>query len=219
MGHRAWRVMLSQVVSDIYYCADKNISIPMGLRVTHACSWKRGFRQSTLFRMVRAGYDIHEHHTLNPWNKTTSIRPISFGWSSSAPIYYPRKVNRMNKMTLVTLCEGNPPVTRNFDVSLVCAWTNGWANNRDAGGLRRHRAHYDVTVMRNSYRLWHTLSNVSWRQPFPCHVFHSAVQIFNEQIHDYHLSWTVAIPLMLLHDNLYSPFIFGILLIITNGLK
>ena len=27
--------------------------------------------------------------------------------------------------------------------SLICAWTNGWVNNRDAGDLRRHRAHYD----------------------------------------------------------------------------
>ena len=32
-------------------------------------------------------------------------------------------------------------------VSLICAWINGWANNRKAGDLRRHRAHYDVTVM------------------------------------------------------------------------
>ena len=31
--------------------------------------------------------------------------------------------------------------------SLICAWTNGWVNNRDAGDLRRHRDHYDVTVM------------------------------------------------------------------------
>ena len=31
--------------------------------------------------------------------------------------------------------------------SLICAWINGWVNNRDAGDLRRHRAHYDVTVM------------------------------------------------------------------------
>ena len=31
--------------------------------------------------------------------------------------------------------------------SLICAWTNGWANNRDAGDLRRYCAHYDVTVM------------------------------------------------------------------------
>ena len=32
--------------------------------------------------------------------------------------------------------------------SLICAWINGWVNNQDAGDLRRHRAHYDVTVMR-----------------------------------------------------------------------
>ena len=31
--------------------------------------------------------------------------------------------------------------------SLICAWTNGWANNRGAGYSRRHRAHHDVTVM------------------------------------------------------------------------
>ena len=30
--------------------------------------------------------------------------------------------------------------------SLICAWINGWANNGDAGDLRRDRAHYDVTV-------------------------------------------------------------------------
>ena len=30
---------------------------------------------------------------------------------------------------------------------LVCAWTNGWVSNRDADHLRRHRAHYGVTVM------------------------------------------------------------------------
>ena len=31
--------------------------------------------------------------------------------------------------------------------SLICAWTNSWANNGDAGYLRRHRANYDVIVM------------------------------------------------------------------------
>ena len=31
--------------------------------------------------------------------------------------------------------------------SLICAWTNVWANNRDAGDLRRYCAHYDVTLM------------------------------------------------------------------------
>ena len=31
--------------------------------------------------------------------------------------------------------------------SLSCAWINDWVNNREAGGLKRHRAHYDVIVM------------------------------------------------------------------------
>ena len=31
--------------------------------------------------------------------------------------------------------------------SLICAWINGWVNNREAGDLRRHRAHYEVTLM------------------------------------------------------------------------
>ena len=35
-------------------------------------------------------------------------------------------------------------VTGSFDVSLMCAWTNGLANNRGAGDLRPHRGHYDV---------------------------------------------------------------------------
>ena len=31
--------------------------------------------------------------------------------------------------------------------SLICAWIDGWVNNGEAGDLRPHRAHYDVTVM------------------------------------------------------------------------
>ena len=31
--------------------------------------------------------------------------------------------------------------------SLIYAWTKGWVNNRDAGGLGRYFTHYDVTVM------------------------------------------------------------------------
>ena len=36
---------------------------------------------------------------------------------------------------LLALCAGNSP------------WINGSVNNNEAGGLRRHRAHYDVIVM------------------------------------------------------------------------
>ena len=44
-------------------------------------------------------------------------------------------------------------------VSLICAWINGWVNSGDAGDLRRHCAHYNVTVMLGidrcyPYTLW-----------------------------------------------------------------
>ena len=58
---------------------------------------------------------------------------------------------------LLAICAGNSPVPVNsphkgqwhgaFMFSLICVWINGWVNNREAGDLRRHRAHYDVTVM------------------------------------------------------------------------
>ena len=57
----------------------------------------------------------------------------------------------------LALCEGNPPAPVEFHYkgqwrrilmfTLICARTNDWANNRNAGDLRRHRAHHDVTVM------------------------------------------------------------------------
>ena len=44
--------------------------------------------------------------------------------------------------------------------SFICAWINGWANNFEAGNLRRHRAHYDVIVMMQRMRAqserWHS---------------------------------------------------------------
>ena len=30
--------------------------------------------------------------------------------------------------------------------SFICPWINSWVSNREAGDLRRHRAHYDVTA-------------------------------------------------------------------------
>ena len=58
---------------------------------------------------------------------------------------------------LLALCEGNPSVIviSAYKVqwrgalmfSLICAWTSVSANHRDVGDLRRHRDHYDTTVV------------------------------------------------------------------------
>ena len=54
-------------------------------------------------------------------------------------------------------------------ISMICAWINGSVNNRCAGDLRRHRAHYDVTIMRVLHVfmctfLW-VLFPLMWRMP------------------------------------------------------
>ena len=69
--------------------------------------------------------------------------------------------------------------------SMICAWINGWVNNREAGDLRRHRAHYDVIVMNNKnvatdlpFSKWHETfshSNVSknWHEKSWSLMFHN----------------------------------------------
>ena len=65
---------------------------------------------------------------------------------------------------LLAICAGNSPVLGEFPTqrqvmrtrgalmfSLICARINGWVNNPEAGDLRSHRSHYDVTVMNIQY--------------------------------------------------------------------
>ena len=58
---------------------------------------------------------------------------------------------------LLAICAGNSPVPVNSPhkgqwrgalmFSLISVWINGWVNNREAGDLRRNRAHYDIIIM------------------------------------------------------------------------
>ena len=92
-------------------------------------------------------------HFLEEHSSITSMFPVFMMTSSNG-----------NMFRVTGFCAGNSPVTAgnspvpgefpshrpvtwSFDVSLICAWTNGSVNNQDAGDLRRHRAHYDVAVM------------------------------------------------------------------------
>ena len=74
---------------------------------------------------------------------------------------------------LLAICTGNSPVTGEFPVqrpltqsfSLICAWTNGWVNNGEAGDFRRHRAQYYVTVMLSIVMaVWASDKAPCWRQ-------------------------------------------------------
>ena len=64
------------------------------------------------------------------WKHFPRYRPF-LRWIHRSPVNFPHK--------------GQWRGTLMF--SLICAWTNGWMNTRDAGDLRRHSTHYDITVM------------------------------------------------------------------------
>ena len=69
--------------------------------------------------------------------------------------------------------------------SLICAWINGWVNNREAGDLRRHCAYYDVIVMPSPYsRFACTLAAVdSFVLGWMWNVFHVEVVTLMEHKH------------------------------------
>ena len=58
---------------------------------------------------------------------------------------------------LRAICVGNSPVPYKDQwrgalmISMICVWINDWVINREAGDLRRYRAHYDVILMK--YRM------------------------------------------------------------------
>ena len=60
-------------------------------------------------------------------------------------------------------------------LSLICAWINGWVNNREAGDRRRHRAHYDVAVMFCRWMVFRHLINYLYANLFN-HSQHSNIR-------------------------------------------
>ena len=67
--------------------------------------------------------------------------------------------------------------------SLICPWTNGWANTRETGDLRRHRPHYNVTVMILTvwYKVYRNIENEETQ-------FHTNLDLTLVNIHPAHIS-------------------------------
>ena len=72
--------------------------------------------------------------------------------------------------------------------SLIWAWTNGWANDQDAGDLKRHPAHYDVTVM-------------SSRHVKLCYTFPS---LFNWSLNKKRVNYSLTVELQMILNVLFA---------------
>ena len=97
---------------------------------------------------------------VNGWSQTTKGNNRAVNSWVVAQKYNPWWRHQMETFSaLLVFGAGNLPVTDEFPTqrsvtwrlallfSLICAWINGWVNNGEAGDLRHHRAHYDVTVI------------------------------------------------------------------------
>ena len=95
----------------------------------------------------RGGY---HHHGANKWllHLFPLLPPPRTWWRHQMETF----------SALLAICVGNSPVNSTHKgqwcgaliFSLICARINGWVNNREAGYLRCHHAHYDIIVM----KLW-----------------------------------------------------------------
>ena len=70
--------------------------------------------------------------------------------------------------------------------SLICAWTNGWVNNLKAGDVRRHGAHYDVTVILLIIMLADVLAPNHGIKPSTGTVMTTKLDILCSEIPNYH---------------------------------
>ena len=81
--------------------------------------------------------DVRIHDDVIKWKHIPRYWPFVWGIHRS-PVNSPHKGQIRGALTF----------------SLICAWINGWVNNREADDLRRHCAHYDVIVMTSCERCW-----------------------------------------------------------------
>ena len=117
--------------------------------------------------------------------------------------------------TLLAICAGNSlvtgefpaqrPATRSFEVSLICAWLDGWVNNGEAGDLRRHRVHYDVTVMKSYV---HTMNSPKTHHTSPLRVSYGmcclgSLEKINHKISRVHCSWKTIATILIKTRSLF----------------
>ena len=100
----------------------------------------------------------------------TNLSEPTEGWFHTCECKLPWWHYQMETFSmLLAFCAGKSPVNSLLKCqwqgalmfSMICTWTNSWTNNRDAGDLRCHCAHYDIVMHRCSYRCsatwWHQM--------------------------------------------------------------
>ena len=95
------------------------------------CWWRNSLSEEVEWRLFHGFHHIHgSHNDVIKWKHFPRYWPFVRGIHRS-PVNSPHKGQWRGALMF----------------SLICVWINDWVSNREAGDLRRYRAHYDVTVM------------------------------------------------------------------------
>ena len=130
-----WRhlVLVFYVADVVSHCRDANGGCQHICHSTprHAvCSCHVGYELAADGLACEGEYSWNMHDDVIKWKHFARYWPFVWGihrW----PVNSPHKGQRRRALVF----------------SLICAWINGWWNIHEAGDLRRHYTHYDVTVM------------------------------------------------------------------------
>ena len=112
------------------------------------------------YRRIYASHGLHELSNSSLSQLRSEMPRTHPAMSQQAPSWWRHQMETF--YALLALCVGNSPVNCPHKgqwrgalmFSLICAWSKGWVKNRDCGDLRRHRAHYDVTVRSHCWLVW-----------------------------------------------------------------
>ena len=119
-------VNLLQVMAWHLWCA---MPLPKPV-LTKTADAKPALHRVSSYPVLPPRLNQHVHDDVIKWKSSPRYLPFVWGiqWS---PVNSPHKDQWRGALMFY----------------LICAWTNNWVNNRDAGDLRRHSTHYDVTLM------------------------------------------------------------------------
>ena len=112
-------------------------------------SWKNATRHvANALRVLQPYHDdvIKWEHFPRYWPFVREVHRL--------PVNSPYKGQWRRALMFSLICHRSPVNSpykgqwrRALMFSVICAWIKCWVNNREAGDLRRHRAHYDVIVI------------------------------------------------------------------------
>ena len=126
------------------------ITVMLSTHLEPQCRYKlitANFHCNVITSVISEDYIILENKPSHSWSRARWIVEIRTAWWRHQMKTFSSLLALGIHLSLVDSPHKGQWRGALMFLVFICTWTNGWENNRDTGGLRPHRAHYDLTVM------------------------------------------------------------------------